>query len=56
MNALEKITTSNGSIHGIVGDVTSQKDIENIFNKIDQAGKELVSVIYNAGNNNAKPF
>ena len=28
----------------------------NIFKHIDESGNDLVSVIYNAGNNNAKPF
>ena len=56
MQALDKLTISNGSIKGIVGDVTQQADIANIFKHIDESGNELVSVIYNAGNNNAKPF
>ena len=56
MQALDKLTISNGSIKGIVGDVTQQADIANIFKHIDESGNDLVSVIYNAGNNHAKPF
>lgn len=56
MKALEKIAISNGSIKGISGDVTNPKDIEKIFRKVDESDNDLASVIYNAGNNNAKPF
>lgn len=56
MNALSKIKTNKGKITGLVGDVTEEKDIEKIFNAVDKNSKTLSSVIYNAGNNNAKPF
>ena len=56
MNKLTKIKTKEGSITGIVADVTKTKDVEKIFQVIDGSKKDLSSVIYNAGNNNAKPF
>ena len=56
MNALSKIKTNKGKITGLVGDVTKEKDIEKIFDAVDKNSKALSSVIYNAGNNNAKPF
>ena len=56
MNKLTKIKTKGGSITGIVADVTKTKDVEKIFQVIDGSKKDLSSVIYNAGNNNAKPF
>ena len=56
MNALNKIKTDEGKITGLVGDVTKEKDVLKIFDTIDKSSKALNSVIYNAGNNNAKPF
>ena len=56
MDALNKIKTDKGKITGLVGDVTKEKDVEKIFNAVDKNSKTLSSVIYNAGNNNAKPF
>ena len=56
MDALNKIKTDKGKITGLVGDVTKEEDVEKIFNAVDKNSKTLSSVIYNAGNNNAKPF
>ena len=56
MDALNKIKTKKGKITGLVGDVTKEEDVEKIFNAVDKNSKTLSSVIYNAGNNNAKPF
>ena len=56
MDALNKIKTNKGKITGLVGDVTKEKDVEKIFDAVDKNSKTLSSVIYNAGNNNAKPF
>ena len=56
MDALNKIKTDKGKITGLVGDVTKEEDIEKIFDAVDKNSKTLSSVIYNAGNNNAKPF
>ncbi len=56
MAALKSIETSVGSITGIVADVTKPNDVTKIFEEVDKAGGTLASVIYNAGNNNAKPF
>jgi len=56
MNALNKIKTDEGKITGLVGDVTKEEDVLKIFDTIDKSSKALNSVIYNAGNNNAKPF
>ena len=56
MDALKDVKVSKGSIEGIVGDVTSPEDVSNIFSTLDKSGIKLESVIYNAGNNNAKPF
>ena len=56
MDALNKIKTDKGKITGLVGDVTKEKDVEKIFDAVDKNSKTLSSVIYNAGNNNAKPF
>ena len=56
MDALNKIKTDKGKITGFVGDVTKEEDVEKIFNAVDKSSKTLSSVIYNAGNNNAKPF
>ena len=56
MKSLENIEVSNGSIVGIVADVTNPEDVMNVFNRVDDTETQLVSVIYNAGNNNAKPF
>ena len=56
MDALNKIKTDKGKITGLVGDVTKEEDVEKIFDAVDKNSKTLSSVIYNAGNNNAKPF
>ncbi len=56
MDALNKIKTEKGKITGLVGDVTKEEDVEKIFDAVDKNSKNLNSVIYNAGNNNAKPF
>ena len=56
MDALNKIKTDKGKITGLVGDVTKEKDVEKIFDAVDKNSKTLSSDIYNAGNNNAKPF
>ena len=56
MDALNKIKTEKGKITGLVGDVTKEEDVEKIFDAVDKKSKNLSSVIYNAGNNNAKPF
>ena len=56
MDALKNVKVSKGSIEGIVGDVTNPEDVLNIFSQLDEAEVKLESVIYNAGNNNAKPF
>ena len=56
MNALNKIKTDEGKITGLVGDVTKEEDVLKIFDTIDKSSNSLNSVIYNAGNNNAKPF
>ena len=56
MDALNEIKTEKGKITGLVGDVTKEEDVEKIFNAVDKNSKTLSSVIYNAGNNNAKPF
>ena len=56
MDALNKIKTDKGKITGLVGDVTKEEDVEKIFDAVDKSSKNLSSVIYNAGNNNAKPF
>ncbi len=56
MDALNKIKTEKGKITGLVGDVTKEEDVKKIFDAIDKNSKNLSSVIYNAGNNNAKPF
>ena len=56
MNSLENTSVSNGTIRGVVADVTNPDDVINVFKKIDESETQLESVIYNAGNNNAKPF
>ena len=56
MDALNKIKTDKGKITGLVGDVTKEEAVEKIFDAVDKNSKTLSSVIYNAGNNNAKPF
>ncbi len=56
MDALNKIKTEKGKITGLVGDVTKEEDVKKIFDAVDKSSKNLSSVIYNAGNNNAKPF
>ena len=56
MSSLNEISVSKGSIRGIVADVTNEEDVIGLFNEFDETGSSLESVIYNAGNNNAKPF
>ena len=56
MSSLNEISVSKGSIRGIVADVTNEEDVIRLFNEFDETGSNLESVIYNAGNNNAKPF
>ena len=56
MNSLENTSVSNGTIRGVVADVTNPDAVINVFEKIDESETQLESVIYNAGNNNAKPF
>ena len=56
MDALNKIKAEKGKITGLVGDVTKEEDVKKIFDAVDKSSKNLSSVIYNAGNNNAKPF
>ena len=56
MSLLNEISVSKGSIRGIVADVTNEEDVIRLFNEFDETGSSLESVIYNAGNNNAKPF
>ena len=56
MSSLNDISVSKGSIRGIVADVTNEEDVIRLFNEFDETGNNLKSVIYNAGNNNAKPF
>lgn len=56
MDALNKIKTEKGKVTGLVGDVTKEEDVKKIFDAVDKSSKNLSSVIYNAGNNNAKPF
>ena len=56
MNSLENTSVYNGTIRGVVADVTNPDDVLNVFKKIDESETQLESVIYNAGNNNAKPF
>ena len=48
MDTLKKVKVSNGSIEGIVGDVTNTEDVLNIFSQLDEAEAKLESVIYNA--------
>ena len=56
MKALDKLSVENGSIEGIVADVTNPDDVKKVFEDIDKTQTVLKSVIYNAGNNNASPF
>ena len=56
MNSLENTSVSKGTIRGVVADVTNPDDVLSVFKKIDESETQLESVIYNAGNNNAKPF
>ena len=56
MKALDKLSVENGSIEGIVADVTNPDDVNKVFEDIDKTQTVLKSVIYNAGNNNASPF
>ena len=56
MKALDKLSVENGSIEGIVADVTNPGDVSKLFEEIDKTQTVLKSVIYNAGNNNASPF
>ena len=56
MKALDKLNVKNGSIEGMVVDVTNPGDVSKLFEDIDKTQTVLKSVIYNAGNNNASPF
>ena len=56
MKALDKLSVENGSIEGMVADVTNPGDVSKLFEEIDKTQTILKSVIYNAGNNNASPF
>ena len=56
MKALDKLSVENGSIEGMVADVTNPRDVSKLFEEIDKTQTVLKSVIYNAGNNNASPF
>ena len=56
MKALDKLSVENGSIEGMVADVTNPGDVSKLFEEIDKTQTVLKSVIYNAGNNNASPF
>ena len=56
MDALKTIITSNGSIEGLVADLTSPDEVKELFKVLDKSETLLESVIYNAGNNNARPF
>ena len=56
MKALDKLSVENGSIEGMVADVTNPGDVCKLFEEIDKTQTVLKSVIYNAGNNNASPF
>jgi len=56
MKALDKLNVKNGSIEGLVVDVTNPGDVSKLFEDIDKTQTVLKSVIYNAGNNNASPF
>ena len=56
MKAPDKMSVENGSIEGIVADVTNPGDVSKLFEEIDKTQTVLKSVIYNAGNNNASPF
>ena len=56
MKALDKLSVENGSIEGMVADVTNPGDVSKLFEEIDKTQTVLKSVVYNAGNNNASPF
>ena len=56
MKALDKLSVENGSIEGMVADVTNPGDVSKLFEEIDKTQTILKSVVYNAGNNNASPF
>ena len=56
MKALDKLSVENGSIEGMVADVTNPGDVSKLFEELDKTQTVLKSVIYNAGNNNASPF
>ena len=56
MSSLSQIKLEKGSITGIAADVTDPEEVKKVFEELDKRGKGLASVIYNAGNNNAKPF
>ncbi len=56
MKAIDKLSVKNGSIEGMVADVTNPGDVSKLFEEIDKTQTVLKSVIYNAGNNNASPF
>lgn len=56
MKALGAMKVNAGSLTGIAADVTQIEDVKKIFSELDNTDQGLCSVIYNAGNNNAKPF
>ena len=56
MKALGAMKVNAGSLTGIAADVTQIEDVKKIFSELDKTDQGLCSVIYNAGNNNAKPF
>ena len=56
MKALSAMKVNAGSLTGIAADVTQIEDVKKVFSELDKTDQGLCSVIYNAGNNNAKPF
>ena len=56
MKALGAMKVNAGSLTGIAADVTQIEDVKKVFRELDNTDQGLCSVIYNAGNNNAKPF
>ena len=56
MKTLGAMKVNAGSLTGIAADVTQIEDVKKIFSELDKIDQGLCSVIYNAGNNNAKPF
>ena len=56
MKTLGAMKVNAGSLTGIAADVTQIEDVKKVFSELDNTDQGLCSVIYNAGNNNAKPF